>query len=724
MTTDFLRKTCDRDKDYYLLVIDGNGVIHFANSHLLTNFELNQEKILRTGFFGLLDSTQLKNFRHVLAQVKQTRQPAVIEMSACNGSLHWIKWEISLQKNAHHSAGKFFCIGYDITGKSNAQKLKQVARRNYEAIMEGLTIGVVLQDCNGEILAANRKAAEIFDTSIEALYNTGNFKGIWQSMEVEGQQVHFEECPCMKALKSGMVQSNVSVSLKSEAGEVKTLLINSQPLFETGNGRPVSVVSSFMDITVEKRFEKKAMENEMLFHAFNEHTPNLAWMVDEDARLMYANQSFFNYLGLTEKAVGQNIVELIPPEIGEALVKKHRQVMDTGQAQQSQEKMFLANGLEIVFWIGLFPIHSVSGKRLIGGEAINITNRFKTEQKLQQVNERLYYLSHITTDAIWEWDIQTGQIFRNQILQELTGFSLQQASSLSWWFRRVHPDDRRKLRDTLKGSLEKKEKSWESEYRFKNASGQYIIVYDRGYIFYENDVPVKMIGSLHDVTQLKHLELKLLEDKIQHQKEITETIFAVQEKERTQIGHELHDNVNQILSTAKLFTDMIVPSTPEGEQLKYKVSEYLISAIEEIRRLSKEMVTPQLKENGLVTSIKTLVTDLKTAGALHVLFHYCEEVEKLSSGKKVTFFRIVQEQVRNILKHSKAKNLCIDLQAKDQDAVLIIRDDGVGFDPGQTRIGIGLSNIYERTRFYNGTVFIKTSPGKGCRLTVTIPLIN
>lgn len=724
MTTDFLRKTCDQDKDYYLLVIDGSGVIHFANSHLLTNFELNQEKILRTGFFELLDSTQLKCFRHVLSQVKQTRKPAAIELSARNGSLHWIKWEISLQKKTNHSADRFFCIGYDITGKSNAKKLQQVAKRNYEAIMDGLTIGVVLQDNNGEILAANRKAAEIFETSIESLYDTGNFKNIWQSLEINGRPVVFDDCPGIKALKTGTMQSNVVVTLRSAADKMKTLLVNSQPLFEPDNCKPVSVVSSFMDITAEIQLEKKAKEHEILFHTFNDHTPILAWMVDEEARLVYANKSFFNYLGLREKAIGQNILELIPPVIGEALVKKHRQVMDSGQAQQSQEKMFLADGSEIVFWIGLFPIDSLWGKRMIGGEAINITSRFRTEQKLQQVNERLYYLSHITTDAIWEWDIPTGQIFRNQILQNLTGFSLQQASNLTWWFRRVHPDDRRKLRNTLREALEKKEKSWESEYRFKNAGGQYIIVYDRGYILYENDVPVKMIGSLHDVTQIKKLESKLLEEKIQHQKEITETIFAVQEKERTRIGHELHDNVNQILSTAKLFTDMIVPSSPDGEQLKHKVSEYIISAIEEIRRLSREMVTPQLKENGLVASIKTLVADLKTSGTLHVLFHHCGEVEELSSGKKVTFFRIVQEQVRNILKYSKAKNLTIDLQATEQDAVLIIRDDGVGFDPGQTRRGIGLSNIYERTRFYNGSVFIKTSPGKGCRLTVTIPLFN
>jgi signal transduction histidine kinase len=93
---------------------------------------------------------------------------------------------------------------------------------------------------------------------------------------------------------------------------------------------------------------------------------------------------------------------------------------------------------------------------------------------------------------------------------------------------------------------------------------------DKGYVVYENGLPIKMIGSLQDVTDLKNLENKLMEEKLARQKEISETVIRVQERERTRIGHELHDNVNQILSTVRMFVDMLTPSGKEEQILKRK----------------------------------------------------------------------------------------------------------------------------------------------------------
>jgi signal transduction histidine kinase len=119
-----------------------------------------------------------------------------------------------------------------------------------------------------------------------------------------------------------------------------------------------------------------------------------------------------------------------------------------------------------------------------------------------------------------------------------------------------------------------------------------------------------------------------------------------------------------------------------------------------------------------------LVNDLKAAHPMNVLFFHEKGIEALTSGKKVAFFRIIQEQVKNVLKYSKANNLAIHLNADAEKVTLLIEDDGIGFDATQTGRGIGLSNIYERTKFYNGTVSIKTAPGKGCKIIVTIPYTN
>jgi signal transduction histidine kinase len=180
--------------------------------------------------------------------------------------------------------------------------------------------------------------------------------------------------------------------------------------------------------------------------------------------------------------------------------------------------------------------------------------------------------------------------------------------------------------------------------------------------------------------------------------------------------------VNQILSTVKLFFDRINPSGQEQKQLKEKSIEYLHLAIEEIRKLSKELVTPQLKKENLAENINAIIADIQMTGALKINFVHDINDELLSSGKKISLFRIVQEQLKNIIKHSQATTAQICIQSTNEYVNLEMKDNGKGFDPHQTRQGIGLSNIHERTQFYNGTVDIKASAGKGCILNVRIPI--
>ncbi len=203
--------------------------------------------------------------------------------------------------------------------------------------------------------------------------------------------------------------------------------------------------------------------------------------------------------------------------------------------------------------------------------------------------------------------------------------------------------------------------------------------------------------------------------------ELTETIMNVLEKERTRIGYELHDNINQILTTVNLFIGQLQVKTGEQEKLKDKSMEYLVNAIEEIRSLSKGLVTPQLKEKGLVESIEAMVCDFSVAGTMRIHFTHDCSVEHLAHGKTLTLFRVVQEQLKNISKYSGASVVAINLASANDQVTVTISDNGKGFDPAQTTRGIGLSNIYERTRFYGGTVLIDTSPGAGCTLIVKIP---
>jgi two-component system sensor histidine kinase UhpB len=157
--------------------------------------------------------------------------------------------------------------------------------------------------------------------------------------------------------------------------------------------------------------------------------------------------------------------------------------------------------------------------------------------------------------------------------------------------------------------------------------------------------------------------------------------------------------------------------------LKEKSVSYIRLAIEEIRKLSRELVTPHFREQGLVESIHNLVEDIHLSTRIRVKFTHDHETDRLSQGIRITLFRIVQEQLKNILTHSRATAVDICLDCRKGEVHLEVRDNGVGFDAALANRGIGLSNIHERTKFYNGTVNIKSSPGNGCILEVIIPAI-
>ena len=228
-----------------------------------------------------------------------------------------------------------------------------------------------------------------------------------------------------------------------------------------------------------------------------------------------------------------------------------------------------------------------------------------------------------------------------------------------------------------------------------------------------------MLGFAHEITD----RVELLEEKINHQREMAEAIISVQEKERNEIGKELHDNVNQILTTAKLHLECMGNGVIDKETHRRTSIDLIVTAINEIRRLSKSLVPPTLKDAGLIQCIEELISDVNSLKTVHVsLDHSNINEELLEDSLKLTVFRIIQEQLTNILKYSQASSATIQLIQKKNDLQMNIIDDGKGFDTTQHRKGVGITNIINRVDIYQGQVLIESSPGNGCRLSIDFRL--
>lgn len=223
----------------------------------------------------------------------------------------------------------------------------------------------------------------------------------------------------------------------------------------------------------------------------------------------------------------------------------------------------------------------------------------------------------------------------------------------------------------------------------------------------------------------KRAEEKLLKQELNKQKLIARAMVDAQEKERAEIGKELHDNINQILSTTQLYLELAKNDAKERLNLINRSAGNLHIAIREIRNISRSLVPASIGDLGLIDSLTDLVESVSTTKALHVEFYPVGNFESAIDDKiKLTLFRIIQEQINNVLKHSGALNLIIELVLEEKENLieLNITDDGKGFDPAGARKGLGLSNIMSRADLFGGKVTIVSAPGQGCQLKVRVPL--
>lgn len=240
-------------------------------------------------------------------------------------------------------------------------------------------------------------------------------------------------------------------------------------------------------------------------------------------------------------------------------------------------------------------------------------------------------------------------------------------------------------------------------------------------ISYKDQPAILVLAN--DVTERILLENELNEQQVTRQKQITEAVIVAQEKERTEIGKELHDNVNQILGASNLYINTAMTDDEMRQELLERSTELVSKAINEIRKISKSLITPGLREIGLIESIEDVIDDMKFAKedlAIELDLQNISE-EQIEDRRKLTVFRIVQEQLNNIVKHARATRVLIRLSMEGENIVMTVTDNGVGFDVSRHRKGVGITNIISRTELFNGTVEIQSQPGEGCTLSVSLP---
>lgn len=279
------------------------------------------------------------------------------------------------------------------------------------------------------------------------------------------------------------------------------------------------------------------------------------------------------------------------------------------------------------------------------------------------------------------------------------------------------------MEDLMKGQ------SWSGEFMVQRKGGLSFPAFVTNSPFWdEKGNMMGIIGVSYDITNQKQaedairdMERKMAEQLITEQKKISRAIIRGQEAEKNYIGKELHDNINQILAGAKMFLVLAAKKNESVRELVNYPLELLNNSIEEIRRLTYRKVTP-LRDIHLKEQLLQLIESLQMNDVLNIRLHYQVQEEQLSDDLKLNLYRIVQEQLNNILKHAAAKSVTIHLSDDITNIELMIRDDGKGFNKNIGRKGIGITNIMNRVASFDGVLDIESAPGNGTVLRASIPV--
>lgn len=221
----------------------------------------------------------------------------------------------------------------------------------------------------------------------------------------------------------------------------------------------------------------------------------------------------------------------------------------------------------------------------------------------------------------------------------------------------------------------------------------------------------KRLDYLSDLERIKSESANTL---LQSQLEIQEQTFL-------HISREIHDNIGQKLTLAKLYLNTI-PNLENYDQLsKIRDSLKLISeSILGLSELSRGMSTDFLLNNGLVKAIEKEVLILNRSGVFNAEFQVVGEERYMEGNTELVIFRIVQECIQNFVKHADAKNLFIRLHYHSNNIFLEISDDGIGLN-AKSGSGAGFINMKRRAAMLGGT-FVAEGDGKGTRINVNIPV--
>ena len=485
----------------------------------------------------------------------------------------------------------------------------------------------------------------------------------------------------------------------------------------------------FRDVTRRKLEQIARSDQEAQLRLFVEHAPVALAMFDDQMRYLYASRRWMADFGLGDCDLRGRSHYDVFPEIPERWKDAHRRGLQGDVLSAEADRFERADGS--VYWLKweLRPWFDTGGK--VGGLLItaeDITERKRTEEAIQKSAERFRIAATAAHAMVFDVDLRTMRIDSLHGVDAVLGYDPMEGNvALEWWERQIHPEDRDRYRDAAArlistGSAET------LQYRMLHRDGRTLTVEVNSTLVRDSaGAVVRIVGAVIDITERVRAEdeLRRSQDRL---RALTERQETVAERERLRIARELHDQLGPVLTGMKMDLAWIVKqygtSGMEWVPHVQNSMKTIDSTIAMVRRLATELRPQMLDAIGLVAAIKWHAAQFQRRTGIACAVRAADVPLDISNDHRIAVFRIFQEAMTNIARHSGATRVLVTLKRTRTHATLTIVDDGIGFDPDvldRTEC-LGVLGMRERALLVGAEFSLLSQPAAGATMALKIQL--
>lgn len=691
-----------------ICVTDAEGIIHYISSSVFQMLGYTAEELTNQCCLNFVHPEDIGKTHETLTSKKYNCQVSSFENRYLkkDGTIVPVVWSWRWDEDDQ----LFYSVARDASDKYTAeqrlvkaQEIARVANYEFDVINNRYTYA---SDTIFEIFGLNR---DIYPEYTSELF--------WS-------MVHPDDIDMVKytlAAPDHLFSTTLSFRIIRPNGDVVYIKRNREAIYDK-DGRLIKTIGTIQDVSDLVRSEQALRESDERFRFLVQHGNEMIAIIDQDGFYTFVSNNVIQVMGYTaDELVGKNAMNLIHPDDLPAMYA-HLQHIQFCEIISTGAFRFMGSNGEWR-WVECTVSNHLHNP-IIGGLLINtrdVTEKKRKEEALQLSEQRLDALVQNGSDLIVIIDEKGGFRYSTKNITSMLGYDLEELKDKNA-FDFIHPDDLKKVSDEIAKVIHGKEDANGVVHRFLHKNGKWVWLESKGSNHMANSAIGGILVNARNIDDRVKLQKRLNRELINKQKEITSAVIRAQESERSQLGLELHDNVNQILTTVKLYNELYLTGYMQDKELLEKATQYTQDCINEIRSISKRLSAPTLGKISLQDSVRELVESINLTGRLEIIYiPKCLIGCHVSEDIHLAVYRIVQESLNNIIKYSEAKLVCIEIGRRENEIYLKITDDGKGFDTSAKRAGIGITNMRTRAENLNGTFMLRSEPGKGCEIEIVFP---